>query len=31
MEDTRVTDKVPLFADGFPVLGNTQKSQDAPK
>jgi hypothetical protein len=31
MEDTRVTDKVPLFAGGFPVLGNAPKSQHAPK
>ena len=25
-----VTDKVPLFASGLPVLGNTPKFQDAP-
>jgi hypothetical protein len=25
-----VTDKVPLFASGFPVLGNTPKPQDIP-
>ncbi len=26
-----VTDKVPLFTSGFPVLGNTPKVQDTPR